>query len=38
MTLGIYEISWMKQILEDLKIQHKGPIKLSCDNNQPIIL
>jgi len=32
MTLGIYEILWLKIILEDLKIDWKKPMRIYCDN------
>lgn len=36
MALGICELLWMKQILEDLKIQCEGPMKLFCNNKSTI--
>lgn len=36
MALGICELLWMKQVLEDLKIQCEGPMKLFCDNKPAI--
>lgn len=26
------EITWLKQVLEDLKVKHTQPVKLYCDN------
>ncbi|MCH90414.1 hypothetical protein A2U01_0011329 [Trifolium medium] len=36
MEQGICELLWMKQVLEDLKIQCEGPMKLFCDNKSAI--
>jgi len=36
MALGVYELLWLKIILEDLKIKLEGPIKLYCDNKSAI--
>lgn len=33
---GICELSWLKIILEDLKIKWDGPMKLYCDNKSTI--
>ena len=32
MAAGVCELLWVKIILEDLKIQWSGPMKLYCDN------
>ena len=36
MALEVYELLWMKIILEDLKIAWKRPMKLYCDNKSTI--
>lgn len=36
MTLGNCELLWMKLVLENLKINCEGPMKLFCDN-KPVI-
>ncbi|KAE8735933.1 Calcium-dependent lipid-binding family protein isoform 3 [Hibiscus syriacus] len=36
MTLGIYELLWLKIILEDLKIKWEEPMKLYYDNKSTI--
>jgi hypothetical protein len=36
MAPRICELLWMKQVLEDLKIQCEGPMKLFCDNKPAI--
>ena len=36
MAQGIYELLWMKIVLDDLKIKVEGPIKLFCDNKSAI--
>jgi len=36
MALGICELLWMKIILDDLKIEWNGPMKLYCDNKSAI--
>ena len=37
-ALGIYEILWLKIILEDPKIDWKKPMRLYCDNKLFIIV
>jgi len=32
MPNNIYEVLWMKVILDDLKIKYEDPIRLFCDN------
>ena len=32
MTLGICELIWIKNLLRELQIESKGPMKLYCDN------
>ena len=32
MALGICEILWLKQLLQDLGVKHSQPMKLFCDN------
>lgn len=36
MALGICELLWLKIILQDLKIEWNGPMKLYCDNKSAI--
>ena len=36
MAAGVCELLWVKIILEDLKIQWTGPMKLYCDNKSAI--
>ena len=36
MAARVCELLWVKIILEDLKIQWSGPIKLYCDNKSAI--
>jgi len=36
MTMGIYELLWMKLVLEDLKIQCEGYMKLFSDDKSAI--
>ena len=35
---GIYEVLWIKRLLEDLKISCNLPIKLYCDNKAAIAI
>jgi Reverse transcriptase (RNA-dependent DNA polymerase) len=36
MTLGVAEMLWLKRLLEDLKVNHGGKIKLWCDSKLAI--
>ena len=36
MTQGVYELLWLKIILEDLKIKWDGQMRLYCDNKSVI--
>lgn len=36
MVIGIYELLWLKIILEDLKVKWEGPIRLYCNNESAI--
>ena len=36
MALGVCELLWLKNILEDLKVKWEGPMKLYCDNKSSI--
>jgi ATP sulfurylase len=38
MALGIYELLWMKIILEDLRIKWDEPMKLYCDKKSVIAI
>ena len=33
---GLYELLWLKIILDDLRIKWDGPMKLYCDNKSAI--
>jgi hypothetical protein len=36
MALGVAEMLWLKRLLEDLKVNHGGKIKLWCDSKSTI--
>jgi hypothetical protein len=36
MTLGVAEMLWLKRLLEDLKVNHKGKMKLWCNSKLAI--
>lgn len=36
MVLGIYDLLWVKQVLEDLKIHCESPMELFCKNKSTI--
>ena len=36
MAQGVYELLWLKIILEDLKIKWDGPMRLCCDKKLAI--
>ena len=36
MVIGICELLWLKIIIDDLKIEWNGPMKLYCDNKSAI--
>jgi len=33
-TQGVYELLWMKIILNDLKIKYEAPMSLTCDSTK----
>lgn len=35
---GVYEVFWIKRLLEELKILESSPIKVYCDNKATILI
>jgi len=36
MALGVCELLWLKILLDDLKVQWQGPMRIYCDNKSAI--
>ena len=36
MTFGLYELLWLKIVMEDLRVKWEGPMRLYCDNKSAI--